>query len=193
MLKINLGCGKNIYQGWINIDDIDSPGIFKHDLRKPLPFENNSISFFFSEHFFEHLDEVDGFNLLKHLYDKLCVGGVLRISMPYLDEILNTYYNWDVKKNNHLYLSRFKSKDQFLNFAFFGESSTSQSIKFLSNITSTNDGHKFIYSKEDITKKLKDIGFKVISFKDKNISEFEELKNLETREQICDLILEAIK
>jgi len=192
MLKLNLGCGKNIYDGWINIDIYDDPKIYKHDLTKPFNFENNSINLIYSEHFLEHLDEVDGLNLLKNIYKILKINGTLRISIPCLDKILYTYNNWEKEKLKHNYFLKFYSKEQFLNFAFFGENSAEHKIKFI-NFNSTNDGHKYLYSKKDIFQKLKMIGFLNIKECERNISSEIELNNLESREEICDLIFEAQK
>jgi predicted SAM-dependent methyltransferase len=41
--------------GWINID-IDERADLQLDLRANLPFPDNSVSFIYSEHFFEHLE-----------------------------------------------------------------------------------------------------------------------------------------
>jgi predicted SAM-dependent methyltransferase len=194
MLKINLGCGFTPIQGWENLDILDHPGIIKHDLTKPLPYEDSSIDLIYSEHFFEHLDEVDGFRLLQSCYKTLKPSGVLRISMPSLDEILKIYNTWDTSYQYfHPHIKQFSNPNQFINWAFFGESSTLEKNKFLNGAISTNDGHKFLYSKQDLINKLNIIGYKKIDFVEKNISTNENLKNLESRIQICDLTMEAVK
>lgn len=193
MLKIHLGCGDRIYKDWKNIDLISHPKIIRHDLTKPLPYENNSVDFIYSEHFLEHLDEVDGLNLLTDCYNKLKVGGVLRLSIPCLSNMIEIYNNWEKKHEYHPYIKNFENPVQFINWAFFGESSSNSKIKFLNGSVSTNDGHKFLYTKLDLFKKLKKVGFLNIEEKQKNESKYVDLQNLETREQICDLTLEAIK
>lgn len=194
MLKVNLGCGFTPFQGWQNLDILEHPEIIKHDLTTPLPYEDNSVDLIYSEHFFEHLDEVDGFTLLQDCYKKLKPNGTLRISMPSLDEVLKIYNTWDTNYQYfHPHIKKFSNAFQFINWAFFGESSTLEKNKFLNGITSTNDGHKFLYSKQDLTNKLNIIGYKKIDFVEKNISINENLRNLESRVQICDLTVEATK
>lgn len=53
-LKLHLGCGPNIKPGWVNIDLSDKADV-PIDLREPLPFDSNSCSMIYSEHFLEHM------------------------------------------------------------------------------------------------------------------------------------------
>src|SRR5450432_56218 len=55
-LRIQLGCGKNIFKDWVNIDIYRGEGIdMQLNFREPLPFETGSLSLVYSEHVFEHL------------------------------------------------------------------------------------------------------------------------------------------
>lgn len=54
-----------------------------------LPFENDSLTFVFSEHFFEHLPYDIALELLRECYRVLKVGGVARTVVP--DADLRTY------------------------------------------------------------------------------------------------------
>jgi len=71
--RLNLGCGKDIRKGWINLDFIKNDGVdVIHDLNEyPLPFEDNTF------------DEVIAINLMEHL-DKPAnfVKELWRISKP---------------------------------------------------------------------------------------------------------------
>ena len=58
-LKLNLGCGADIRPGWVNIDLTPQADV-KVDLREPWPVEDGSAALAHAEHFFEHLEHLDG-------------------------------------------------------------------------------------------------------------------------------------
>lgn len=116
-LKLNLGCGSNYVDGWINIDYAlgsrlaQNPvfaflnrrlhlfnvswdrRILIHDLRRSLPFENDSIDVIYSSHTLEHLRREDGFRLLTECHRILKTGGIVRIVVPDFEEIATQYVN----------------------------------------------------------------------------------------------------
>ena len=58
--RLHLGCGRDIREGWINLDSRSLPGVtVVADLdacaRTPLPLADNSIDEFFGSHVLEHL------------------------------------------------------------------------------------------------------------------------------------------
>ncbi|NBW21092.1 MAG: methyltransferase domain-containing protein [Caulobacteraceae bacterium] len=75
MMKLNLGCGGNILQGWENHDS-------DLDISKPLPHEDNSIDFIFAEHVCEHLTTPDVVRFFMEAYRILKDGGTIRIAVP---------------------------------------------------------------------------------------------------------------
>ena len=66
-MKLNIGCGVQHIPGWINIDIAGDNCDLKHDVRKPLPYANDSISFAYSEHMIEHLTPDEGCAMIKIL------------------------------------------------------------------------------------------------------------------------------
>jgi hypothetical protein len=96
-LKLNLGCGRNIKQGWVNVDFAErenKPDIIC-DLTKEFPFESDSCSFIYAEHFIEHLEWLDGRILLVRCFKSLQERGVLRIVFPDFEKIFRSYINRD--------------------------------------------------------------------------------------------------
>src|SRR3954470_4923361 len=55
-LRLNLACGYRPKEGWVNIDLFGPIADLRLDLRRPLPFTDNSASYVYVEHFFEHLE-----------------------------------------------------------------------------------------------------------------------------------------
>jgi hypothetical protein len=54
-LKLNIGCGKNLKPGWINIDLARNADL-SLDMREQIPLSDGSAQTIYSEHFLEHLD-----------------------------------------------------------------------------------------------------------------------------------------
>ena len=78
--KLHVGCGSKILDGFINIDLLDVDGIdLKCDISK-LPYENNSIDLIYSCANIEHFGRKEWKGVLKHWYDLLKPGAVLRLS-----------------------------------------------------------------------------------------------------------------
>jgi predicted SAM-dependent methyltransferase len=94
-LKLNLGCGQNHKDGWVNID-IGEHADLTLDLREPLPLPENSCSIVYSEHFLEHLDYPAP--VTKHLQEVLRIlepGGVISIGVPDTEWPVRAYSSYD--------------------------------------------------------------------------------------------------
>jgi predicted SAM-dependent methyltransferase len=91
-LCVNFGCGPNTLRGWVNLDvargdDID----IIWDLRRGLPFPDESCTALFGEHVIEHVPKEDGEKLLRECYRVLQPGGVLRLSTPDAERFIRSY------------------------------------------------------------------------------------------------------
>jgi SAM-dependent methyltransferase len=118
--RVNLGCGPNAPPGWLNVDGSwnawlnnhpffqklltavhvigeDTPGSqwnvkpYVHDLTKPLPFKDSSVSAIYGSHVLEHLYLADAQRLLSECRRALRPGGVIRLVVPDLRSIVTTY------------------------------------------------------------------------------------------------------
>ena len=81
--RINVGCGKNPIQGWINLDVVSQKDVWFWDCRSGLPFSDGAVAAIYAEHFFEHLDlESEARRFLRECLRCLQPGGVLRLVVP---------------------------------------------------------------------------------------------------------------
>ena len=92
-IKLNLGCGGNPLDGYVNVDKYGTPDL-KHDLEVfPWPFEDDSVSDVVLNHVLEHLGQKTETYLaiIGELY-RVCRGGArIRIAVPHPrhDDFLN--------------------------------------------------------------------------------------------------------
>ena len=101
----NLGCGPRYIDKYVNADFFSYNILRKFlkkkqynldwqiDLRYKLNCKNNYFEGILLEHVLEHLNILDGINLIKELYRILKPGGILRISVPSLKIYSNYYLN----------------------------------------------------------------------------------------------------
>ena len=86
-MKLNLGCGSKILNGYTNVDKFDyyKPNIV-HDLEKfPYPFDENSVEEIILSHVLEHIgQDPDIFNgIIKEFY-RICKNdAIINIAVPH--------------------------------------------------------------------------------------------------------------
>lgn len=87
-MKLNLGCGRDIRKGWINLDFIKGDGVdIVHNLNSlPLPFEDQKFDFVLCQDILEHVDFV---LLINDLYRILKKEGILKIRVPHFTSKVN--------------------------------------------------------------------------------------------------------
>lgn len=91
-MKLNLGCGKKKIDGFINVDIRElSTADVVDDISKLTSFEENSIELIYASHVLEHFDRNNYKKVLQRWYELLKVGGILKISVPNFEEIVEQY------------------------------------------------------------------------------------------------------
>jgi len=83
MKKLNFGCGKNIKQGYINVDitnfdEVDK--VFDFNVFS-YPFKNNEFDEIYSDNILEHLDNIPF--VMRELHRITKKDGIIRIIVPY--------------------------------------------------------------------------------------------------------------
>jgi predicted SAM-dependent methyltransferase len=93
-IKLHIGCGKGLLEGWVNIDVYPAP--LAMNVLWGLPFADGSARCVFVSHFLEHLfypRDVQPF--LKEVRRALAPGGVLRVVVPDIEQCIEAYNNND--------------------------------------------------------------------------------------------------
>ncbi len=90
--RLNVGCGRTFHPEWTNVDlEPVDPRVLTHDVRRGLPFDDNTFDVVYHSHVLEHLAPEDGERLVAECYRVLKPGGVLRIVVPDLEQIARLY------------------------------------------------------------------------------------------------------
>lgn len=173
--RLHLGCGKVRLSGWINAD-LDPRADLVLDLRLPLPFRADRLSRIYLEHVLEHLSVTQGLFLLRQAHRVLKEGGVIRIAMPDLDDLVDGYaHDWRrfawLQEPGHQFI---QTRAEMLNVAFRWW------------------GHRHLYNAEELQRRLMEAGFRNITLHVHGISPHSDLSGLETRPD-SKLVAEAVK
>lgn len=85
MLKLNIGCGRNLFpsaDGWLNLDISPDVGAdLVHDLRQPLPFPESSFDELHMSHVLEHFPHP--LPIMEELWRVAKPGAKLLVKVPY--------------------------------------------------------------------------------------------------------------
>ncbi len=169
MIKVNLGCGRNVIAGWRNYDLVDHPDVIKRDLALPLPHVDNSVEFVNMERLIEQMTRSQALTMLIEVHRMLKPNGVLRISTPDLKILL-----WNYSKGNLWGIP-----------GVWEPKSICQMV---------NEGmSEFSYDEAELRLILEEAGFNMIFKKHWRQSEHPDLKGLEVRPFNGEVILEATK
>ncbi len=83
MKLLNLGCGRDIKKGYVNLDKIKLEGVdVVHDLNEfPYPFKDNEFNEIYCKHVLEHIDNL--IKVMDELHRISKPGGKIKIIAPY--------------------------------------------------------------------------------------------------------------
>ena len=144
---LNVGCGPNILDGFINLDWHWRPGInLCWDLRRRLPFGENRLGGIFIEHCLEHFpfDQVQW--LLTTFYKCMKPGGALRLVVP----------------DSELYISKYmEAKNKTVEWPYGQQDAEHTPLMLMSHIW-LNYGHESVYDFDTLNVMLKKADFKNI-------------------------------
>lgn len=123
-MKLNLGCGSHVPDGWINVDyalgarfakipifralnralrvfELDwNEKIYLHDLTKKFPWADSSVDVVYSSHTLEHFTREDGKTFLAECHRVLRNNGIIRIVVPDLLNIAVEYIEGQINADD---------------------------------------------------------------------------------------------
>jgi hypothetical protein len=82
-IRLDLGCGKNKWEGFTGVDSRDFGQDIIHDLTQTWPWENDSVSEVHCSHFVEHLNAEERIHFVNELYRVLKKGAKATIIVPH--------------------------------------------------------------------------------------------------------------
>lgn len=162
---LNIGCGRHPLPGFVNID-IEPGADIQHDVTEGLPFEDASVDGVFSEHFFEHITQGQGLEFLRECRRVLKPGGVLRIAMPDLDELVRRYGDTDWRGDGEMFRVGYDWVDNRCEML---------------NIAMREWGHQWVYNEEELRRVAGLAGLRVRRRCEHGQSEDPRLQGLEYR------------
>ncbi|MFH1451642.1 MAG: methyltransferase domain-containing protein [archaeon] len=108
--RLNVGCGRDIMNGYVNLDFVKLPGVnVVHDLRKfPWPFKENEFDKIFISHYLEHVDDFERTLIeLKRISKN---GAIITIRVPHFScgvtyrdpthKVFYSYFSFDYYTKN---------------------------------------------------------------------------------------------
>lgn len=171
-MKINVGCGWECRDGWINADNTSKPQRSNYpiefmDATTPWPYADNTFDAVLSEHMIEHLPEEKGLAFLQQAYAKLKEGGVIRVSCPE-----RGFFESLPGKDDHPFVKAYVSK-------IYKRTSRGGDAALISKRTLTEQGHVWVPYAEQLKNQLKLAGFRFVQQMEFGKSSFEEFDGIE--------------
>ena len=174
--RLQVGSGRNRLEGWINADITPSADVIVF-MERRLPFPDATLDRIYLEHVLEHASYETGLEFLRDAKRVLRPGGVIRIAVPDLEDLVRGYLDDDWRRFDWV---------NWPEHAFIG--SRAQMI----NVGFRWWGHQYLYDRDELARVLAGAGFTNVEFFDSGQSRHADLRALETRPD-STLIAEATK
>ncbi len=171
--RLQIGAGSSRRPGWLNTDIEPGDGLAYVDASKPFPFEDASLHYIFSEHVIEHLTYDEGKFMMAEAYRVLVPGGKMRISTPDLTQFLRLFDKNPSEEARAYLVGKMRWHEW--------PDEPNQAAIIL-NLQMTSWGHKFMYDLPTLSGALTRAGFQNVRAFEENVSNDDELRNLEERD-----------
>ena len=175
MTRINMGCGDSPIDGWENFDNSFSVWLARHSLLASifcrfLPIQNRKFVEFarqkgirycnatripvsdgtataiFSSHMLEHLDRTQAEHFVREAFRVLAPAGVLRITVPDLDEQISLY-------------TKYRDADRFMRHTMLGREDANGTRARLKHLLFGDRAHLWMYNNQSLSALMTAAGF----------------------------------
>lgn len=168
-MKLNLGCGFQTPDGWVNVDYAFGArlsrlpfvqamnkrfkffggnwdrSVYIHNLHKTFPWEDGSVDVIYTSHTLEHFSKEEGEHFLSECHRVLICNGIIRVVVPDLADIISRYGRGDLRAPDFIEaLGVFDTPLGFLGINYFKNHFSS---------------HKCMYDVSSLITVLEDIGY----------------------------------
>jgi hypothetical protein len=195
MIKLNLGCGPFVKEGWINVDKQNwgRPGITLFNLNcifDQWPETWRNADFIYLGHALSQFSDEVGLQILCNCFITLAPGGVIRICEMDAADLFNRYFQAAEIGIELRRLSELEKKRDLNDVRRAGKVFKSSLQQFYFDLHRWN--HLFVYDRDTLISFLQSCGFRNIKECAVNKSEHPELCNMESQET-PQFIFEATK
>jgi predicted SAM-dependent methyltransferase len=207
IVRLNLGCGLQCPEGWINVDSSFGVKIAKRpvlkklinslvptkwgilpniswpsnaiwmDITRPFKFKTNSIDYVYSSHTIEHLGYEEATFVFKECFRVMKQGGVFRVIVPDLDRLVNVYLKMKTEDPA-------KAAKMFHEYSLYFEipypKTFADSFKFYFK---SKNNHRFLYNEAALKEQLECAGFSNIKRMEYGISEIPGIEKIDIKER----------
>lgn len=162
--------------------------IMVRDVRKKLPFDDESIDFIYSSHLIEHLRKDEAESVLRECFRVLKRDGLIRLLVPDLELMARNYLKEVENIQNNEKKQEYLPSERFLEVLGIGGRTRAP---FILKIFSSGE-HKWMYDQLSLTALLTSCGFVDALKRTYKVGEVPDIKFLDNRPE-HSLYLEARK
>lgn len=145
--RLNIGCGKNILDGWLNTDIYPHFGATRMNAARRWPIPDKSLHVVFCEHMIEHVSKDTGVFILSEMHRTLAPGGLIRIVTPDLASFASMVLSENGDAGDYIDgLERFNG-------------AAGLTICDAVNKIFYDHGHRYIYSSDELKHLIEEAGF----------------------------------
>lgn len=161
-------------EGWANVDLTGNGLVVGWNLTQRLPVRSETVDFIFCEHFIEHISLEEGKRFLSECHRMLRPGGVLRVSTPSLNKLVEEYVACRLSEWTDVEWKP-ATPCRLLN----------EGLRLW--------GHQFVYDARELRNLIEEVGYDKVTEQAWHQSVNPELRGLERRPFHGELIFEATK